>query len=173
MYACRAHHYPCVKFTQGCSPLQGVFYGLEACPAPRVAAAGSAHSTSRAAIAAGGSHYRGWVRSSKRYTAGGRSPRLAVTSVIALHVEGLRKRSSGFSYDMCLRLGDCTLFDHPAARAAVTCHERYTFVPWLHQPCQTNREPTHFKRHTPYIHRTRMSTGVAIRASELFRHLAT
>ena len=40
-------------------------------------------------------HHRRWVSSSERYTAGGRSTRLAVTSVIALYVGGPRKRLKG------------------------------------------------------------------------------
>ena len=48
-----------------------------------------------AAQAAEGGHHRRWVSSSERYTAGGRSTRLAVTSVIALYVGGPRKRLKG------------------------------------------------------------------------------
>ena len=48
-----------------------------------------------AARAAEWGHHRTWVSSSERYTAGGRSTRLAVTSVIALYVGGPRKRLKG------------------------------------------------------------------------------
>ena len=73
------------------SGLAGVFKDCR-CTPRHVSPLRWSHTLRRgAAQAAVGGHHRRWVSSSDRYTANRRSPRLSVTSVIALYVEDPRK----------------------------------------------------------------------------------
>ena len=74
--------------------LLGEIYGGWAFSTPCSHFGGRTPRQGSAQAAEGGNHRR-WVSSSERYTAGGRSTRLAVTSVIALYVGGPRKRLKG------------------------------------------------------------------------------